>query len=89
MNTALFNLARRGEIDWISAQFAEFVKSRAPDQTNSLIEAIAALLSEQALRGNVCLDLRLLSSHQWFLELVEQQLSDQLELLKHHNRITS
>lgn len=71
MNSALLNLAKRGEINWISAQFGAFIKSRSGKKTTSFIEAVATLLSEQALRGNVCLDLDKLTMFPWFVELNE------------------
>ncbi len=76
MNTALHNLARRGEINWISAQFGEFVKARASDGASGFVEAIATLLSEQALHGNVCLDLSKLTTHSWFVDLITEENSD-------------
>jgi len=57
MNTLLQQLARDGDISWLSYYFAEFISTRNGTQIDDLVGLSAALVSEANLAGNVCVDL--------------------------------
>ncbi len=57
MKSLLYNLARGGDISWLSYYFAEFVSRQAGDAIDDLAGLSAALVSEANLAGNVCVEL--------------------------------
>jgi exodeoxyribonuclease V alpha subunit len=57
MNTLLQQLARDGDISWLSYYFAEFISTRDGSQIDDLAGLSAALVSEANLAGNVCVEL--------------------------------
>jgi len=57
MNTLLQQLARDGDISWLSYYFAEFISTRNGSQIDQLVGLSAALVSEANLAGNVCVEL--------------------------------
>ena len=57
MSSILHNLARNGDISWLSYYFAEFVAGQAQAGIDDLLSLSAALVSEANQRGNVCIEL--------------------------------
>ncbi|HUV22823.1 MAG TPA: exodeoxyribonuclease V subunit alpha [Gammaproteobacteria bacterium] len=57
MTILLQQLARDGDISWLSYYFAEFISARDGSQTDDLVGLSAALVSEANLAGNVCVEL--------------------------------
>jgi len=57
MSSLLHNLARNGDISWLSYYFAEFVAKQAQSGTDDLLALSAALVSEANQRGDVCIEL--------------------------------
>jgi exodeoxyribonuclease V alpha subunit len=57
MTILLQQLAREGDISWLSYYFAEFISTRDGSQTDELVGLSAALVSEANLAGNVCVEL--------------------------------
>lgn len=57
MSGLLHRLARRGEIDWLSYYFADFVAQQARLSIDDLPALSAALACEANLRSDVCLEL--------------------------------
>ena len=57
MSSLLHNLARNGDISWLSYYFAEFVARQAQSGIDDLLSLSAALVSEANQRGNVCIEL--------------------------------
>jgi exodeoxyribonuclease V alpha subunit len=57
MSTLLHQLARDGDISWLSYYFAEFISARDGSQVDELTGLSAALVSEANLAGNVCVEL--------------------------------
>ena len=57
MNPLLRQLARDGDISWLSYYFAEFVSQRDGSSMDALAVLSAALVSEASLAGHVCVDL--------------------------------
>jgi exodeoxyribonuclease V alpha subunit len=57
MSNLLQQLARDGDISWLSYYFAEFISTRNDSQIDELVGLSAALVSEANLAGNVCVDL--------------------------------
>ena len=57
MTVSLYNLARHGDISWISYYFAEFVASQDGSAVDELPGLSAALVSEANLAGHVCIEL--------------------------------
>ena len=57
MNGLLQQLARDGDISWLSYYFADFISARNGSQIDELAGLSAALVSEANLAGNVCVDL--------------------------------
>ena len=71
MNPALSLLSQRGEIERLSLQFAQFIEAKSAADESGLVVAIAAMLSQQALQGSVCIKLESLPDEDWFRELVK------------------
>ena len=57
MSSLLHNLARNGDISWLSYYFAEFVSKQAQSGIDDLLSLSAALVSEANQRGDVCIEL--------------------------------
>ena len=57
MTMSLQQLAREGEISWLSYYFAEFISQRDDSPMDAWPVLSAALVSEANLAGNVCVDL--------------------------------
>jgi exodeoxyribonuclease V alpha subunit len=57
MSSLLHNLARNGDISWLSYYFAEFVANQAQSGIDDLPSLSAALVSEANQNGNVCIEL--------------------------------
>jgi exodeoxyribonuclease V alpha subunit len=57
MTILLQQLAREGDISWLSYYFAEFISARDGSQIDELVGLSAALVSEANLGGNVCVEL--------------------------------
>jgi exodeoxyribonuclease V alpha subunit len=57
MSTFLHQLARDGDISWLSYYFAEFISSHDGSQIDELTGLSAALVSEANLAGDVCVEL--------------------------------
>ena len=57
MSSLLHNLARNGDISWLSYYFAEFVAKQAQSGIGELLSLSAAMVSEANQRGNVCVEL--------------------------------
>ncbi len=57
MNNLLQQLARDGDISWLSYYFAEFISTQDGSEINELAGLSAALVSEANLAGNVCVEL--------------------------------
>lgn len=57
MTVSLYNLARHGDISWVSYYFAEFVASQDRSTVDELPGLSAALVSEANLAGHVCIEL--------------------------------
>ncbi len=57
MTASLYNLARHGDISWLSYYFAVFVASQDHSPVDELPGLSAALVSEANLSGNVCIEL--------------------------------
>ncbi len=57
MNSLLHNLARNGDISWLSYYFAEFIAQQAPSDIDDLLSLSAAMVSEANQRGHVCIEL--------------------------------
>jgi exodeoxyribonuclease V alpha subunit len=64
--TLLQQLARDGDISWLSYYFAEFISTRDGSQIDELVGLSAALVSEANLAGNVCVDLAWFSGRPLF-----------------------
>ena len=62
MNSLLQQLARDGDISWLSYYFAEFISTQDGSEIDGLAGLSAALVSEANLAGNVCVELA------WFSE---------------------
>ena len=72
--SSLSLLAKRGELDRLSLQFSQFVSSQSGSNSSPLVPVVAALLSEQALQGNVCIKLGDLPNQASFVELLRAEL---------------
>ena len=57
MSTVLHQLARDGDISWLSYYFAEFISSHDGSEIDELTGLSAALVSEANLAGDVCVEL--------------------------------
>ena len=57
MSTFLHQLARDGDISWLSYYFAEFISSHDGSEIDELMGLSAALVSEANLAGDVCVEL--------------------------------
>jgi len=66
MSSLLHNLARNGDISWLSYYFAEFVAKQAQSDIDDLLSLSAALVSESNQRGNVCIELGRYNQHPLF-----------------------
>ena len=59
MSSLLYQLARDGDISWLSYYFAELISEQAGSSIDQLPALSAALVSEANLGGNVCVELDL------------------------------
>ncbi len=66
MKSLLNQLARQGDIDWLSYYFAQFISEQANTDIDDLLALSAALVSEANLAGDVCIDLAQLSNKPLF-----------------------
>lgn len=57
MNGLLRQLARHGDIDWLSYQFAAFIATHSDSDIDGMLCFSAALVCEANQQGNVCIDL--------------------------------
>ena len=57
MNHLLAQLARYGDIGWLSCQFAEFIAQQAGTEAEDPLVYTAALVCEANRNGDVCIDL--------------------------------
>jgi exodeoxyribonuclease V alpha subunit len=57
MTVSLHNLARHGDISWVSYYFAEFIANLDRSTVDELPGLSAALVSEANLAGHVCIEL--------------------------------
>ncbi|MEM7563183.1 MAG: exodeoxyribonuclease V subunit alpha [Pseudomonadota bacterium] len=58
MSRFLHRMAVKGEIDWLSFSFAEFICRQAGESIDSPLAQSAALVSEANLAGDVCVELK-------------------------------
>lgn len=66
MKGRLAQLARSGQISWLSYYFAEFIARRAQCDIDSVVALSAALVSEANRSGDVCVDLDAHAGKPWF-----------------------
>ena len=66
MSKLLYQLARNGDISWLSYYFAEFISTQAHSSIDQLAALSAALVSEANLNGNVCVELDLYNEQPLF-----------------------
>ena len=66
MNCLLQQLARDGDISWLSYYFAEFISTQDGSEIDGLAGLSAALVSEANLAGNVCVELAWFSGRPLF-----------------------
>jgi exodeoxyribonuclease V alpha subunit len=67
MSSLLHDLARNGDISWLSYYFAEFVATQAQSGIDDLPSLSAALVSEANQNGNVCIELGRFSKRPLFI----------------------
>jgi exodeoxyribonuclease V alpha subunit len=67
MNSLLHQLARNGDISWLSYYFAEFIANQAQSGIDELPSLSAALVSEANQHGNVCIELGSFSQRPLFV----------------------
>lgn len=66
MNSTLTQLARSGEIGWLSWHFAEFIAQQAKVEDDHPLVYSAAMVCEANRNGDICVDLALHSGQPYF-----------------------
>ena len=66
VNSILTQLARFGEISWLSCHFADFIAQQAGVEADHPLVYSAALVCEANRAGDVCVDLAQLSDQPYF-----------------------
>ncbi len=86
MSKLLYQLARDGDISWLSYYFAEFISTQAHSNIDQLPALSAALVSEANLNGNVCVELDLYNGRPLFYSSRSDELPIPLGLDTHEWR---